>query len=71
MVELPLDKINIFPDNNLIRQIGDEKVYKLENNTKKWIKTAEAFNRLSFDWTKIAPVNTTEINTYSTGTNIE
>jgi len=46
---------------------GDHKIYKLENNQKRWIKTVEAFTKLGFDWTKIAPVNPTEFNAYPEG----
>jgi len=60
-----------YPENNLIHLEGDYKIYKLENGTKHWIKTAEAFNRLSFDWSKIALVNILEFNYYSIGDIIE
>jgi hypothetical protein len=58
-------------DNQLIRQSGDSKVYKLENGQKRWIKTAETFNRLGLNWTQIAPVNSVEINSYPEGSAIE
>jgi len=64
-------ELNAYPDNNLIKQEGDNKVYKLESGQKRWIKTAEAFNRLKYDWNKVAPVNSTEVNVYPTGTEIE
>jgi hypothetical protein len=64
-------ELSAIPDNQLIRQTGDSKVYKLENGTKRWIKTAEAFNRLGLNWAQIAPVNSVEINSYSEGALIE
>ena len=64
-------EINSYPVSNLIRLEGGEKVYKLENGQKRWIETAEAFNKLKYDWTKIAPVNQTELNYYSEGAVIE
>jgi chitodextrinase len=64
-------EIDFYPISNLIRLEGGTKVYKLENNKKRWIITAEAFNRLKYDWTKIAPVNQTELNYYSEGAEIK
>ncbi|MBI2676430.1 MAG: hypothetical protein HYX21_00540 [Candidatus Yanofskybacteria bacterium] len=71
IVEITQQELNSYPNNDLIKTEGDEKVYKLENGQKRWIKTAGAFNRLGFDWSKIAPVNQTEINSYLTGSVIE
>lgn len=59
------------PDNILIKEEGKPEVYKLENGTKRWIKTAETFTRLGFKWNEIAPVNNTELNSYSLGAPIE
>jgi hypothetical protein len=64
-------EINSYPNSDLIRLIGGTKVYKLENGRKRWIKTAEAFNRLRFDWDNIAPCNQTELNVYPVGNDIE
>lgn len=64
-------ELSAIADNQLIRQGGDSKVYKLENGQKRWIKTAEAFNRLGLNWTQIAPVNSVEINSYPNGSPIE
>jgi hypothetical protein len=71
VVEISPTKLNIYPNNILIKLDNETRVYKLENNQKRWIKTAEAFNRLGFDWTKIAPVNQTEFNYYQEGAQIE
>lgn len=65
-------EISYFPDNDLIKlENGGGKIYKLENGAKRWIKTSAAFNRLGFDWSKVAPVNQTEFDSYPTGTAIE
>lgn len=64
-------EIGAYERNTLIRAAGDYKVYFLENGRKRWIKTAEAFNRYRYDWSKIAPVNQTEINAYPEGPIIE
>ncbi len=64
-------ELSAIADNQLIRQTGDSKVYKLENGQKRWIKTAEAFNRLGLNWAQIAPVNSVEINSYTEGNIIE
>lgn len=60
-------ELNSFLDNNLIKLENDPKVYKLEGAIKQWIQTAEVFNRLKFDWSKIAPINQTEFNYYKEG----
>ncbi len=64
-------ELSAITDNQLIRQTGDSKVYKLENGQKHWIETAEAFNRLGLNWAQIAPVNSVEINSYPEGSAIE
>jgi len=71
IVEITSTELNAYPNNTLIRLTGDPRVYRLENNQKRWIKTATAFNRLEFNWNEIAPVNNTELNTYTEGNNIE
>ncbi len=64
-------ELSAIPDNQLVRQTGDGKVYELENGQKRWIKTADAFNRLGLNWAQIAPVNGTELNSYPMGAPIE
>jgi len=64
-------ELSAISDNQLIRQTGDSKVYKLENGQKHWIETAETFNRLGLNWAQIAPVNSVEINSYPEGSMIE
>ena len=64
-------ELSAIADNQLIRQAGDSKVYKLENGQKRWIKTADVFNRLGLNWAQIAPINGTELSSYPLETPIE
>lgn len=63
--------LDAYPTVNTIKLSGGAKVYMLENTTKRWVKTAEAFNRLGLDWGKITAVNQTEFNAYTEGAPIE
>jgi hypothetical protein len=63
--EVSSAEISVYEKNNLIRAQGDYKVYLLENGKKTWIRTAEDFNAKKYDWSKIAPVNQIEINSYA------
>lgn len=71
VVTITSSELVTYMDSFLLRAVGGSKVYKLENGFKRWIKTAEAFNRLGYDWSRIASSNSTELNAYSTGTAIE
>ena len=61
---VPQKDLDIYPDADLIKLSGDARVYKLEGNTKRWIKNAETFNQLGYDWNKVHPINATEFNFY-------
>ncbi|OGZ32384.1 MAG: hypothetical protein A3H00_02305 [Candidatus Portnoybacteria bacterium RBG_13_40_8] len=67
IIEVNQIEINSYENNELIRLTGDEKVYKIENSQKRWIKTAEVFKGLGYDWSKIAPINQIEFYAYFTG----
>ena len=67
VIEVSEELLESYSDVVLVKAIGDYKVYKLENGKKRWIKTAEAFNRLGFSWNEIAPVNSLEISEYFDG----
>ncbi len=56
---------------NLIRGIGEAKVYLIENGQKRWIETAEIFQKRGYDWSKIVEINKTELNVYSIGSNVK
>jgi len=71
IIEVSQKEINSYPINNLIRLENGIKVYKIADGIKRWIKTAEVFNRLKYDWNKIAPVNRTELDYYEEGKVIE
>lgn len=63
--------LDIYPDVSLIRHGGDKKVYRIEGNIKRWIKTAAAFEGLGYDWNEILSVNKTEFDFYGEGPQIE
>ena len=71
VVEIDVTNLNAYPDSILIRLGNGVKVYKIENGKKRWIKAAEAFINLGYDWNNIAPVNETELNYYPVGSDIE
>ena len=71
VVTVSPEEIRTYKPNNLIRLNNGYKVYLLENGKKRWIKTAQVFNRLGYDWSKIAPVNQVELNSYPQGSDIE
>lgn len=56
---------------NTIKLSGSSKIYTIEGDTKRWIKTDAAFARLGLAWSKVAPVNQTELNAYKEGAPIE
>jgi len=60
-----------FNESNLIRQIGDPKVYRIESDgTKRWIKTESVFKKLGYNWKNIMEVSSAEVGAYKTGTEI-
>ncbi|HRY52714.1 MAG TPA: right-handed parallel beta-helix repeat-containing protein [Candidatus Portnoybacteria bacterium] len=67
--------IDSFTTSELVRVVGDTRVYKLapagDTGTKQWVKTAAAFNNRSFDWDAIYEINATDRNSYITGAEIE
>ena len=63
--------VDAFPINVLVRVDGDEKVYKLENGTKRWIKTSAAFERTGFSWYDVGLVNQAELDAHPEGASIE
>ncbi|MEK7493743.1 MAG: cohesin domain-containing protein [Patescibacteria group bacterium] len=56
---------------NTIKLSGSAKVYLLEGDTKRWVKTSTAFARLGLDWNKVATVNQAELSAYAEGAAIE
>ncbi len=49
----------------LIRYAGDPRVYVIENSQKRWVKTAEDFNKLGYKWGDVKIASASE--TYATG----
>jgi hypothetical protein len=71
IVEVITEELNAYPTVILVRAQNDQKVYLLENSTKRWIKTADVFIARGYKWENIDIVNQTEINAYQEGSNIE
>jgi len=71
VVELSATDLEMYEDNVLIKLESGINIYKLENGKKRWIQTQETFNRLKYDWNKIAPVNQVEFDYYPEGAIIE
>jgi len=67
--------VDSFTTSELVRAVNDAKVYKLypagDTGEKRWVKTAEGFNRMGFDWDAIYEINSVDRNSYVTGANIE
>lgn len=56
--------IKTFVAGGLYRASGDTKVYIIENNAKRWIKTAEEFNAAGYKWNKISETNSVALAAY-------
>lgn len=67
---LTLAQVDAIPNVILIQSLPDNRVFKLENGTKRWITSVDVFNRNGFKWDQIAPVNATELKYYPIGLNI-
>ncbi len=67
--------VDSFTTSELVRAVNDTKVYKLypagDTGEKRWVKTAEGFNRMGYDWDAIYEINAVDRNSYVTGANIE
>lgn len=59
-----------YPDSNLVRQAGDEKVYYIEGTTRRWVKSTDAFNVNNFNWEAVQIINNIDINHYSIGVDV-
>lgn len=71
IMTVSFSEMNMYGQANLIRGVGQSKVYLLENGQKQWITSAAKFNTLGYDWNKILEVNSTELNVYPTGKEIK
>ena len=63
-------ELDRYPTSNLVRKIGDTRIYLLEGDTKRWIVSADAFNRRGFNWDDVVVINSVEFNAFRTGANV-
>lgn len=67
--------VDSFTTSDLVRAVGDPKVYKLypsgDTGEKRWVKTAEVFAMLGFDWDAIYEINQVDRDSYKTGVPLE
>lgn len=63
-----------YATSGLIRAVGDDKIYNLypdgDTGTKRWIKIADDFLDLGYDWDAVYTINTYERDFYVTGENL-
>jgi hypothetical protein len=71
IVEVSPEVISSFYTANLFKDKNGNKIYKIEGNEKRWIKTAEAFKKMKYDWSKVVPANKTELDAYQDGEDME
>ena len=67
--EISAELLEEYPDaedlvTELLRAIGDYKVYKLEKGKKHWIKTAGEFNAAGYNWGDVEGVPAQDLNDY-------
>lgn len=58
------------PDEGVLIKGTSEKVYVIENGLKRWIKTADIFNKLGYSWANIALVSENLLNNIPPGKEI-
>ena len=67
--------VDSYITSDLVRADGDTRVFRLfpsgDAGERRWIKTADAFNRLSFDWDAIYIINSVDRDSYIDGPAIE
>lgn len=64
-------EMDSYSESNLIRLAGDDKVYLVENNAKRWIPTAGIFNKNGYNWNLIINVNKPEFDYYKKGADLK
>ncbi|MFH1551664.1 MAG: SH3 domain-containing protein [bacterium] len=67
--------MNVYTISDLVRAVGDEKVYNLtptgDTGAKQWMNmTVAGFESAGYDWDAIYEINTTDRDAYTTGTEI-
>ncbi|MCR4322675.1 MAG: S41 family peptidase [Candidatus Azambacteria bacterium] len=63
--------LNAYPDVQTVKSTGDAKVYHVQGEEKRWVRTPAAFNANNFNWNAIKPVNAVDFNHYKNGTDIQ
>lgn len=75
VLDVEKSETDAFITSELVRAVNDTKVYKLypagDTGQKRWVKTAEGFNRMGYDWDAIYEINSVDRNSYVTGAVIE
>lgn len=75
VIDVDQSVLNSFTTSELVKAVGDEKVYKLypmgDTGEKRWVKTGGAFTRMGFDWDAIYEINQFDRDSYITGTPLE
>ena len=70
IVELSASELSGYKEARFIRAIDDFKVYLLEGITKRWVKTAQVFNKRGYNWNEVIDINRVELDSYTTGSTI-
>ncbi|MDX1535965.1 MAG: fibronectin type III domain-containing protein, partial [Candidatus Spechtbacterales bacterium] len=73
--DIPQSTVDAFITSNLVRAESDSRVFLLVPNgdtgTRKWIKSADAFQRLNYDWDAVYIINNQDRDAYGEGEAIE
>ena len=64
IIEVTARELAGYKNASLMRALDDFRVYLLEGNTKRWIKTAGEFNASGYDWNEVLDVSRTELDSY-------
>lgn len=66
---------DLYATSDLVRAVNDTKVYKMypsgDTGQKRWVETADVFNRISYDWDAIYTINQVDRDSYVTGEGIK
>ncbi|MAF20521.1 MAG: hypothetical protein CMI55_02445 [Parcubacteria group bacterium] len=64
VIKVTSSELAAYPTVNLMRAIGHDKVYLISNDVKQWIKTAQEFESLGYQWEDIDDVLAEELAEY-------
>lgn len=65
------DQTNKISDGSLIKTLGDEKVYVIENGQKRWIANPETFSSRGYKWEEIVTISVEEIENFKEGEKLD